>query len=79
MQISKRASLVRPKSALGPKLQIGDKVCVELPEIALKEVQRGHGGWSMRMKEVLCLLLLYNQFELLIFNIVLFVNGLSLA
>ncbi|KAL3861980.1 hypothetical protein ACJMK2_007986 [Sinanodonta woodiana] len=29
----------------------GDKVCVELPESALRELQRGHGGWSMSMTE----------------------------
>ena len=32
--------------------QLGDKVCVALSEMSLKEAQRGHGGWSMRMKEV---------------------------
>ena len=25
---------------------------VDMPEEALKEVQRGHGGWSIRMAEV---------------------------
>ncbi|KAL4221756.1 hypothetical protein ACF0H5_020011 [Mactra antiquata] len=34
-----------------PQLQPGDKVCLGLPEIALKEVQKGHGGWSMRMRD----------------------------
>ncbi|KAK3599548.1 hypothetical protein CHS0354_035782 [Potamilus streckersoni] len=29
----------------------GDTVCVELPESALRELQRGHGGWSLRMTE----------------------------
>ncbi|XP_060573525.1 E3 ubiquitin-protein ligase MIB2-like [Ruditapes philippinarum] len=51
MILSKRQSVVRSKSVEVPKLQIGDNVCVDLPEVALKEVQRGHGGWSMRMKE----------------------------
>jgi len=32
--------------------KVGDKVCVELPIEALKEVQRGHGGWSMSMSDV---------------------------
>ncbi|KAJ8321090.1 hypothetical protein KUTeg_002677 [Tegillarca granosa] len=32
-------------------LKIGDKVCVDIPEKALKEVQKGHGGWSLRMTE----------------------------
>lgn len=39
------------KSIGSQRPQVGDKVCVNLPEVALKEVQRGHGGWSMRMKE----------------------------
>lgn len=51
----KRQSIRRQASSnAGPspqKPQIGDKVCVDLPEAALKEAQRGHGGWSMRMKE----------------------------
>lgn len=47
------ATLTREKSVIGlPKIQIGENVCVELPEMALKEAQRGHGGWSMRMEEV---------------------------
>ncbi|XP_033725516.1 E3 ubiquitin-protein ligase MIB2-like [Pecten maximus] len=33
------------------KFNVGDKVCVHLPPESLKEVQRGHGGWSMRMSE----------------------------
>ncbi|KAH3783586.1 hypothetical protein DPMN_161528 [Dreissena polymorpha] len=33
------------------KLQVGDKVCVAIPESTLKELQRGHGGWSLRMAD----------------------------
>ncbi|XP_021360864.1 E3 ubiquitin-protein ligase MIB2-like [Mizuhopecten yessoensis] len=33
------------------QFKVGDKVCVHLPAESLKEVQRGHGGWSMRMSE----------------------------
>ncbi|XP_060075163.1 E3 ubiquitin-protein ligase MIB2-like [Ylistrum balloti] len=33
------------------KFNVGDKVCVHLPPESLKKVQRGHGGWSMRMSE----------------------------
>jgi hypothetical protein len=33
-------------------LHVGDRVCVFLPATELKEVQRGRGGWSMRMTEV---------------------------
>lgn len=49
-----KPTVVRPRVTRdrGPIAQLGDKVCVELPESALKEAQRGHGGWSMRMKEV---------------------------
>jgi hypothetical protein len=34
-------------------LHVGDRVCVFLPATELKEVQRGRGGWSMRMTEVI--------------------------
>jgi hypothetical protein len=34
-------------------LHVGDRVCVFLPAEELKEVQRGRGGWSMRMTEVI--------------------------
>lgn len=33
-------------------LHVGDRVCVFIPSEELKEVQRGKGGWSMRMTEV---------------------------
>ena len=33
-------------------LHVGDRVCVYLPAADLKQVQRGRGGWSMRMTEV---------------------------
>ena len=36
----------------GGSFKPGDKVCVQLMEIALKSAQRGHGGWSMRMADV---------------------------
>lgn len=32
-------------------IRVGDRVCVFLPADELKEVQRGRGGWSMRMTE----------------------------
>jgi hypothetical protein len=66
MILSKRQSVVRSKSVEVPKLQIGDNVCVDLPEVALKEVQRGHGGWSMRMKEVIFII----KFFIFVINIV---------
>ena len=34
-------------------LHVGDRVCVFLPAKELKGVQRGRGGWSMRMIEVI--------------------------
>jgi hypothetical protein len=34
-------------------LHVGDRVCVFLPAEELKGVQRGRGGWSMRMIEVI--------------------------
>jgi hypothetical protein len=34
-------------------LHVGDRVCVFLPATELKELQRGRGGWSMRMTEVI--------------------------
>ena len=34
-------------------LHVGDRVCVFLPATELREVQRGRGGWSMRMTEVI--------------------------
>ena len=43
----------RPKARVMPSFKVGDKVCIELPEMDLKEKQRGHGGWSLRMKEVI--------------------------
>lgn len=33
-------------------LHVGDRVCVFLPATELREVQRGRGGWTMRMTEV---------------------------
>lgn len=48
-------SLRREASVLSSKdlrPQPGDKVCIDVPEAVLKEIQRGHGGYSARMKEV---------------------------
>ncbi|XP_052820368.1 E3 ubiquitin-protein ligase MIB1-like [Mya arenaria] len=42
---------IRRQASTMTRAQVGDKVCVELPEAALKEMQKGHGGWSMRMKD----------------------------
>lgn len=33
-------------------LNKGDKCVIDIPEEPLKELQRGHGGWSIRMSEV---------------------------
>ena len=33
-------------------LKKGDKCVIDMPETPLKELQRGHGGWSIRMSEV---------------------------
>lgn len=32
-------------------LKKGDKCVIDMPEVPLKELQRGHGGWSIRMSE----------------------------
>ena len=39
-------------SSIDSILHVGDRVCVYLPAVDLKQVQRGRGGWSMRMTEV---------------------------
>lgn len=48
----KQEALPKPTPS-GPAgtLKPGDKVCVQFMEIALKDAQRGHGGWSMRMAD----------------------------
>ena len=38
-------------SSIDSILHVGDRVCVYLPAADLKQVQRGRGGWSMRMTE----------------------------
>ena len=41
----------RPSETFG-SLKPGDKVCVQLMELELKDAQRGHGGWSLSMADV---------------------------
>ena len=63
--VPKRSSFIRQNSTLMSEpptkarsgdsdiqFKRGDKVCVQLMEVALKDLQRGHGGWSMRMADV---------------------------
>ncbi|CAG2223699.1 MIB [Mytilus edulis] len=38
-------------SSVDTLLHVGDRVCVFIPADDLKQVQRGRGGWSMRMAE----------------------------
>lgn len=38
-------------SSVDTVLHVGDRVCVFIPAEDLKQVQRGRGGWSMRMTE----------------------------
>lgn len=39
-------------SCVDTVIRVGDRVCVFLPADDLKQLQRGRGGWSMRMTEV---------------------------
>ncbi|XP_069101873.1 E3 ubiquitin-protein ligase MIB2-like [Argopecten irradians] len=51
VSVKSKVPIKPPTRASSSKFSVGDKVCVHLPPDALKEVQRGHGGWSMRMSE----------------------------
>ncbi|VDI78368.1 E3 ubiquitin-protein ligase mind-bomb, partial [Mytilus galloprovincialis] len=44
-------------------LHVGDRVCVFIPSEELKEVQRGKGGWSMRMTECIGRIGIVKQIE----------------
>ncbi|XP_076081737.1 E3 ubiquitin-protein ligase MIB2-like isoform X2 [Mytilus galloprovincialis] len=44
-------------------LHVGDRVCVFIPSEELKEVQRGKGGWSMRMTECIGKIGIVKQIE----------------
>ena len=52
--VNSSAGLMSPRSTQSQdkNFSIGDKVCVDVTPDTLKELQKGCGGWSMRMNDV---------------------------
>nr|XP_022342890.1 E3 ubiquitin-protein ligase MIB2-like isoform X2 [Crassostrea virginica] len=51
-KVEKKSSASAPEDVSSQSLlKKGDKCVIDMPETPLKELQRGHGGWSIRMSE----------------------------